>query len=30
VMRDWIVGGRPPMPLDELLPDRFLKRGREP
>jgi glycine oxidase len=30
VMRDWIVGGRPPMPLDELLPDRFLRRGREP
>jgi glycine oxidase len=29
VMRDWIVAGRPPLPLDDFLPDRFLKRGRE-
>jgi glycine oxidase len=27
VMRDWILAGRPSMPLDDFLPDRFLQRG---
>jgi glycine oxidase len=28
VMRDWILTGRPPMPLDDFLPDRFLTNSR--